>query len=153
MAIMKKICIMPYALCLAVALCVAGCTFKTQHRGYVFPADIEEKLPNMTTGAAIERELGSPSVKTINGNTVWIYYGVDENYRGPLPLTYDNKRVLLAWLDKNGRVTQTKFLKDADLPDIEPSTDATPIPAEIQLNMIEELINNVGRFTPAGLGQ
>jgi len=136
---------------LAVGL-LSACTFQTEHRGYIFPNDIESKLPAIATTADLERELGSPSVKTVNGDPVWIYYGVDESYRGPLPLSYDNKRVLLAWTD-GARVTKTKFLKDKDLPDVDLCSDATPIPAEIQLNMFEELIKNVGRFSPAGMGQ
>ena len=71
---------------------------------------------------------------------------------GRFPLTYDNKTVLLAWV-KGGRITKTQVLHDQDLPDVEIDPDETAIPAAIELNAIEELFNNVGRFSPAGLGQ
>ena len=77
---------------------------------------------------------------------------MDENYRGPLPHTYDNKTVLLATVRGNN-VTKINVLHDADLPTIEMDDDETEIPAAIELNAIQELFNNIGRFSPAGMGQ
>lgn len=134
--------------------CVAmvGCTFQTKHRGYVFPSDLEEKVATIKTTAQLEDLIGSPQVKTVHGETVWIYFGEDENYHGPFPLTYDNKTVLLAWVNGN-RVVKTRVLHDDELPDIDMDSDETEIPAAIELNAMEELFNNIGRFSPAGLGQ
>lgn len=134
-------------------VCVLGaCTFQVKHRGYVFPADLDNVVADIKTTAQLQDEIGSPQVKTIYGDEVWIYYGADENYRGPLPLTYDNKTVLLAWVDGT-KVSQIKILHDDDLPDVMISEDETDIPAAIELNAIQELFNNIGRFSPAGLGQ
>lgn len=142
---MKKV-----ILILSVAL--AACTFQTKHRGYVFPADVDAVAENIKTTSQLTKEIGSPQVKTIYGDEVWIYYGADENYRGPLPLKYDNKTVLLAWVDGNN-VKEIKVLHDDELPDVIISEDETEIPAAIELNALQELFNNVGRFSPAGLGQ
>ena len=134
------------------AVVLAGCTFQTKHRGYVFPPDLDTVVADIKTTKQLTDEIGSPQVKTIYGDTVWIYYGADENYRGPLPLKYDNQTVLLAWVDGT-RVTDIRVLHDDDLPDVIISEDETEIPAAIELNAIQELFNNVGRFSPAGLGQ
>lgn len=142
---MKKI-----ILIFATMLC--ACTFQTKHRGYVFPADLESEIASIKTTSQLQDEIGAPQVKTIYGDTVWIYYGADENYRGPLKKTYTNRTVLLAWVNGN-RVTQTRVLHDADLPHVMIDEGETEIPAAIELNAIQELFNNVGRFTPAGLGQ
>ena len=40
-----------------------------------------------------------------------------------------------------------------DLKDVKMASGETEIPAAIELNALEELFNNIGRFTPAGLGQ
>jgi len=133
-----------------IAFC--GCTFQTKHRGYVFPANLESEIADIKTTNQLLDKIGSPQVKTIYGDPVWIYYGADENYRGPLPMTYDNKTVLLVWVNGN-RVTQTRILRDDDLTDIQIADGETQIPAAIELNAIEELFNNIGRFSPAGLGQ
>lgn len=133
-------------------IALTGCTFQTKHRGYVFPGDMESEIAGIKTTSQLLDKIGSPQVKTIYGDTVWIYYGADENYRGPLPMTYDNKTVLLAWVNGN-RVTKTMILHDKDLPDVQIADDETQIPAAIELNAIEELFNNIGRFSPAGLGQ
>lgn len=131
---------------------LGACTFQTKHRGYVFPNDLESKIATVRTTAQLEDLVGSPQVKTVYGDEVWIYFGEEENYHGPFPLTYDNKTVLLAWV--NGKsVTQTKVLHDDDLPDVDIDDDETEIPAAIELNAMQELFNNIGRFSPAGLGQ
>ncbi|MDO5012315.1 MAG: hypothetical protein Q4E56_02255 [Pseudomonadota bacterium] len=142
---MKKI----IAICL---IALAGCTFQTKHRGYVFPSDLDTVASEIKTTAQLQDKIGAPQVKTIYGDDVWVYYGADENYRGPLPKTYDNKTVLLAWV-RGDRVVKTQVLRDADLPDVVIADGETEIPAAIELNALQELFNNIGRFTPAGLGQ
>ncbi len=137
---------------LILMISLTACTFQTKRRGYVFPSDIDTIASQIKTTTELEDKIGSPQVKTIHGRPVWIYYGADENYRGPLPLTYDNKTVVLAWVNGT-RVTEIQVLHDADLPDVLLADGETEIPAAIELNAIEELFNNVGRFTPAGLGQ
>jgi outer membrane protein assembly factor BamE (lipoprotein component of BamABCDE complex) len=144
---MKKI----FAICCLI-IAAAACTFQTKHRGYVFPENLEAEIASVKTTAGLEDKLGSPQVKTVYGDQVWVYYGADENYHGPFPVTYDNRTVLLAWVS-GGKITKTKILRDADLPDVEPAPGETQIPAAIELNALQELFNNVGRFTPAGLGQ
>lgn len=134
------------------ALIMAGCTFQTKHRGYVFPDDLEERVATIKTTAQLQDKIGDPLAKTVYGDTVWIYYGLDENYRGPLPHTYDNKTVLLAWVRGN-QVVKTQILHDDDLPEIAMDDDETQIPAAIELNALQELFNNIGRFSPAGMGQ
>lgn len=131
---------------------LSACTFQTKHRGYVFPADLESVVADIRTTNQLIDKIGVPQVKTIYGDTVWIYYGADENYRGPLAPTFTDETVLLAWVRDN-RVLRTAVLHDADLPDVVVAQGETEIPAAIELNAIEELFNNIGRFSPAGLGQ
>ena len=137
---------------LILAILLSACTFQTKHRGYVFPDNLSEKIANIKTTNALIDEIGSPQVKTVYGDTVWIYYGADENYRGPLAPTFTNETVLLVWVRGN-RVLKTQVLHDVDLPDVKIADGETQIPAAIELNAIEELFNNIGRFSPAGLGQ
>ena len=143
---MKKI------LMLFCAMLVVGCIFQTKHRGYVFPADLEAQVENIKTTQVLIDVIGTPQVKTVHGDEVWIYFGADENYRGPLAPTFTDETVLLAWV-KGKRVLKTQVLHDADLPDVNLADGETEIPAAIELSAIEELFNNIGRFSPAGLGQ
>ena len=133
-------------------LFLTACTFQTKHRGYVFPDDLEGQVANIKTTSALIEKIGAPQVKTMYGDEVWVYYGADENYRGPLKPTFTDETVLLAWVRGN-RVLKTQVLHDADLPDVKIAEGETEIPAAIELNAIEELFNNIGRFSPAGLGQ
>ena len=133
-------------------LAVSACTFQTKHRGYVFPDDLESKVANIKTVRQLQDEIGDPQTRTMYGDDIWVYYGADENMHGPFPITYDNQTVLLAWV-KNGKVTKTKILHDDDLTDVKLADGETDIPAAIELNALEELFNNIGRFSPSGLGQ
>lgn len=131
---------------------LAACTFQTKHRGYVFPSDLDTKIESVKTTRDLTEQIGMPQVKTMYGDEIWIYYGADENYRGPLPHTFDNRTVLLAWVSGD-RVTRTQILHDDDLPNVHIANGETEIPAAIELNALQELFNNIGRFSPAGLGQ
>lgn len=134
------------------ALVMASCALQTKHRGYVFPENLEERVANIKTTTQLQDEIGDPQTRTMYGDEVWIYYSADENLHGPFPTTYDNKKVLLVWV--NGKkVLKTKILDDKDLPDVKMADGETQIPAAIELNAFEELFNNIGRFSPAGLGQ
>ncbi|MBN2675031.1 MAG: hypothetical protein JXR28_00995 [Alphaproteobacteria bacterium] len=132
---------------------LSACTFQTKHRGYVFPENLESEISGLKTTTALEDKLGSPQVKTIYGEPVWIYYSVDENYHGPMPVTYNDKTVLLVWTNGSDKIIQTKILHDSDLEKLKIAKGETEIPAAIKLNALQELFNNIGRFTPAGLGQ
>lgn len=143
---MKKVC------ALLMMLMVVGCTFQTQHRGYVFPSDLQAEVATIKKTSELLDKVGAPQVKTVHGDEVWIYFGADENYRGPLAPTFTNEMVLLAWV-KGNKVLKTQVLHDADLPDVKIAEGETQIPAAIELNALEELFNNIGRFSPAGLGQ
>ena len=133
-------------------LVLSACAFQTKHRGYVFPEDLESKVAKIQTTAQLQDEIGDPQTRTIYGDEVWVYYGAEENMRGPFPNTFDEKTVLLAWV-KGGRVLKTKVLHDDDLKDVKIADGETEIPAAIELNALEEMFNNIGRFSPAGLGQ
>ncbi|MFQ6777839.1 MAG: hypothetical protein ACLRFI_00885 [Alphaproteobacteria bacterium] len=133
-------------------ICLTACTLQTKHRGYVFPQDIDSVAGQIKTTAQLQEKIGDPQTKTMYGDEVWIYYSADENFRGPLPHTYDNKTVLLAWV-RGKSVVKTKVLHDSDLENVRIADGETDIPAAIELNAIEELFNNVGRFSPAGVGQ
>jgi outer membrane protein assembly factor BamE (lipoprotein component of BamABCDE complex) len=131
---------------------LAACALQTKHRGYVFPDDLESRISTIKTTAQLQEEIGDPQARTMYGDEVWIYYSADENLHGPFPTTYDNKTVLLAWV-KGGNVTKTRVLHDQDLKDVKLADGETEIPAAIELNALEELFNNIGRFSPSGVGQ
>ena len=131
---------------------LAACTFQTKHRGYVFPSGLESQIADVKTTAQLTDKIGMPQARTIYGDEVWIYYSATENYRGPLRATFDDRVVLLAWVNGT-RVTKTQILHEDDLPHVKIADGETEIPAAIELNALEELFNNIGRFTPAGLGQ
>ena len=137
---------------LITSMFLCACTFQTKHRGYVFPSDVDTVAPSIKTTAELEDKIGAPQVKTMYGEDIWIYYGADENYRGPLPATFTNQTVLLAWVNGTS-VRQVRVLHDEDLPHVWVADGETEIPAAIELNALEELFNNIGRFSPAGLGQ
>ena len=97
---------------LFMALCVllSACTFQTKHRGYVFPKTIDEDISSIKTTAQLIDAVGAPQTKTLYGDEVWIYYGADENYRGPLKHTFTDKTVLLVGSENTSSARQ-RFAK------------------------------------------
>jgi len=134
------------------ALLVCACATQSRPRGFVFPEDLDKQIASIKTTAQLTEAFGNPVAQTAHGPEVWIYYGARENLHGPFPLSWDDKTVMLAHI--NGKtVSEIQILRDADLPrKVRLASGETDIPAAIELNMFQELINNVGRFTPAGLG-
>ncbi|MDR2685819.1 MAG: hypothetical protein LBB23_03560 [Rickettsiales bacterium] len=131
-------------------LLLFACTTQTKQRGYIFPDNTEKLLAESKTQKDIERNFGSPGATTIYGGMNWIYYGSDENYRGPFPLTYDNRRALIVRFDAKNNVVSSRLLADKDFPRSPKNSDnETPVPAAIELNMFQELIKNVGRYKPS----
>jgi len=133
-------------------ICLVATACQTKHRGYVFPTNIEQEITKVHTTAQLKKVVGDPQAKTMYGDEVWIYYGSDENMRGPFPVKYDNKTVVLAWV-KGNNVVKTKVLHDEDLEKVKMASGETEIPAAIELYAIEELFNNIGRFSPSGMAQ
>ena len=131
---------------------MTGCATQTVRRGFIFPDDLEEQLAKFKTKRELEREFGSPQARTMFGDNVWIYYGANEIHRGPFPIIYEDRIALLVWSNPAGRITGTRVLRDDELPRMSIDPNETPIPAAIELNALEELVNNIGRFSPAGLG-
>ena len=72
------------------------------------------------------------------GDTVEVKTGYARNYLLP---------------NNGNQIVKTQVLHDDDLKDIKMAKGETDIPAAIELNALEELFNNIGRFSPAGLGQ
>lgn len=133
-------------------ICLVTVACQTKHRGYVFSQNVETEISKVKTTDQLQQIVGNPQARTMYGDEVWIYYGSDENMNGPFPVTYDNKTVVLAWV-KGKDVVKTKVLHDKDLEHVQVASGETEIPAAIELYAIEELFNNIGRFSPAGMAQ
>jgi hypothetical protein len=132
-------------------LFLCGCATMTKPRGYIFPDNLDAQIESIKTVDQLTDAFGHPTARTVHGPMVWIYYGARENHHGPFPQSWDDRTVMLAHIDGK-KVSKIQIIRDVDLPRVKPAVGETEIPAAIELNVFQELINNVGRFTPAGLG-
>jgi outer membrane protein assembly factor BamE (lipoprotein component of BamABCDE complex) len=137
---------------IGLTVALSACATQTKHRGFIFPENASELLAKSKTQSDIEKNFGSPSTASIYGTKTWIYYSSDENYRGPLPIKYDNRQVMVVQFNDNKTIKNAEIYDDKTLPNATPKIidETTPVPAAIDLNMFQELIQNVGRFKPAG---
>lgn len=137
---------------ISLTILISACCIHSKERGYMFPENLETIITESKTKADLEKSLGTPSAQSSFGESVWIYYGYREKFHGPFPHTYDNKKALIVEFNKD-KIKSTKILNDEDFSEIAMDSDKTKIPGSIDLNFLEELVGNVGRFSPSGIGQ
>ncbi|MGD9639171.1 MAG: outer membrane protein assembly factor BamE [Alphaproteobacteria bacterium] len=127
-------------------LSAAACVPMMDNRGS-FPDDnkITNIVPGKTSSFEVERYLGSPSSRSIFGDTVWYYisskqkrfafYKLEELERKVLAITFDNDNVVskMDFYDKNDSV-------NVDIAGKETQTYGHSI------GFMEQLLGNLGRF-------
>ncbi len=139
-------------LIISLTILISACCIYSKDRGYMFPENLDTIINESKTKSDLKNTLGTPSAESSFGEDVWIYYGFREKFHGPFPHSYDNRKALIVEFNKD-KIQSTRILNDQDFTEISMDSDKTAIPGAIELNFLEELVGNVGRFTPSGVGQ
>ena len=140
--------------CIAAVLILAGCSVVASPRmlrgAQVDPDELKQLVPGTSTRKDVEALIGSPTTKGTFDDR-WIYISQTTHTRiGMLP-GVDKQNVLMLAFDRNG-VLQT--MDRRDLKDGKPVTmvaRTTPSPGS-EASFMQQLLGNVGRFNPGGLG-
>ena len=140
--------------CLAAALILAGCSIvaspRTLRGAQVDPDELKQLVPGTSTRKDVEALIGSPTTKGTFDDR-WIYISQTTHTRiGRLP-GVDKQNVVALSFDQNG-VLQT--IDQRELKDGKPVTmvaRTTPSPGS-EASFMQQLLGNIGRFNPGGLG-
>ena len=140
---------------LSVLVLLAGCSFfqaPAQVRGNRVDADaLKELVPGTSTRADATALLGSPTAKATFDDNQWIYIG--ERTRPVIGQTQAvlSQDVVVLTFNSQGVLQGAKRLDKADALPVDVVARTTPSPGS-EASVLQQLIGNVGRFNPGGIG-
>jgi outer membrane protein assembly factor BamE (lipoprotein component of BamABCDE complex) len=149
---MKKLTPLSFALVAAIGL-AAGCTKTVDLRGNLPPADQLALIKvGTTTRDEVQTYLGTPSNVTPFGDETWHYISSTTEQEAFFKPELVERKVITVVFDRAGivRAMETKGLADGK--DVTPVDRETPTAGK-DLNLLQQLIGNVGRFSKSPEGK
>jgi outer membrane protein assembly factor BamE (lipoprotein component of BamABCDE complex) len=115
------------------------------------PDAVSQLVPGTSTRADATSLLGSPTARATFDDNTWIYISqITKSRIGRTP-GVTSQHVLVLQFDPSGTLRSMHKLDKADGKEIAMAPGATPSPGS-EAGFMQQLIGNVGKFTPAGLG-
>lgn len=132
------------------SLFISSCAYKERKRGHIIHPTQKEDVKRALVKEDVMDKIGSPSIKTMYGDEIWIYtYSELKQWAFLLPKEKDFEMLVIKF---NGdRVKSMKFYDKSIKNKIDIAKDTTPVPGEVELGFFQELFGNIGRYTPAAL--
>jgi outer membrane protein assembly factor BamE (lipoprotein component of BamABCDE complex) len=133
----------------AMAASLSGCFFATiDSQGYVPDADALERVqPGTQSREDVAQLLGTPSSVVPFSDDTWIYVSRKVSTIAFLDPTVLEQNVVVVQFDQGGMVQDVRRYTLEDGKAIDPVTRKTPSPGK-ELSFLDQLIGNIGRFTP-----
>ncbi len=140
---------------MALALGLGGCGFfeaQPVTRGDTVTADqLREMVPGTSTRADATSLLGSPTAHATFDDNTWIYIGQRTRSRvGRVP-GVDVQDVVALTFDQGGTLRDVKHLNKRDGIPVDMVARTTPSPGS-EASFLQQLLGNIGRYSPGGLG-
>ena len=140
-----------YLSILLIATIAACTTIEERHGALLKPSTIQKIEPNYTKSQVVSL-LGSPSTKATYGEEIWYYISNNQERNFVSDDDLKDQEVLAIYFNENDKVYNVETYGLVDAKNIAFAERKTPT-AGHELTAIEQLLGNVGRFTPSGLGQ
>lgn len=134
----------------AAALVLTACAPDRDNNGNIPLAEVVEKIEaGKQNREDVVRALGSPSVRgTFQKDQVWYYIGKRTETQAFLEPKVLEHRVIEIHFDNGGVVKEVKHHDATQAAEIDFVKRTTPTKGN-ELTIIEQLIGNLGRFTPS----
>lgn len=124
---------------------------QTARRGALMDTDaLKQLVPGTSTRADVTSVLGSPTAHATFDDNTWIYYSAITASRIGRTPGIDSQNVLELKFDQGGVLRAITKLDQSDAREVAMAPGATPSPGS-EASFMQQLLGNVGRFTPAGL--
>ncbi|MEJ0049153.1 MAG: outer membrane protein assembly factor BamE [Rhodospirillales bacterium] len=111
---------------------------------------LKQLVPGTSTRADATSLLGSPTSRATFDDNTWIYITQITSTRIGRTPGVTMQRVLVLNFEPNGTLKSLRQLDRDDGKQIAMAPGATPSPGS-EASFMQQLLGNVGRFTPAGL--
>lgn len=138
------------ALCAAVA--VAGCAPSYKNHGYIPPQDqLDEIKIGTDTRETVAGKVGVPTSSGVLDNSGYYYVRMRTRTIGPLPTReIDRQVVAISFSDRGVVQNVERFgLEQGRVVQLQRRVTSSPVSDK---SFIRQLLGNLGRFNPAGLG-
>jgi outer membrane protein assembly factor BamE (lipoprotein component of BamABCDE complex) len=136
-------------------LVMSGCAvfspLPTERGQMVEKEDYDKLVPGTTTRADVTSLLGSPSSRATFDDNTWFYIG---EVTAPVPLArpaIGRQQVLVLNFDQGGVLRGLRRLDKSNAHDVAMVSRVTPSPGS-EASFMQQLIGNVGRYNPLGMG-
>ena len=143
------------ALSVAAVAGLGGCAIfaplPTERGQFVEKQDYDQLKPGSMSRADVTALLGSPTAKATFDDNTWFYIG---EITAPVPLARDKvekQQVLVLAFDQGGTLQTVHRLDKSNAHDVAMTQRVTPSPGS-DASFMQQLIGNVGRYNPMGLG-
>lgn len=133
---------------LLLGLAAVGCSPIVETQGYLPDASVLERIqPGAQTRSDVAELLGTPSTVAAFDDDRWIYVQRKTERVAFFQPTVLEQNVVVVEFDEAGVVRDVRRYTLEDGVPIDPVTRQTPAPGK-ELTLLQQLIGNVGRFTP-----
>lgn len=120
-------------------------------RGELIDAEsLKDLTPGVSTRADAQSVLGTPTARATFDDNTWIYITQITSTRIARTPGVTMQQVLVLKFDPLGTLVSLRQLSKEDGKQIAMAPGATPSPGS-EASFMQQLLGNVGRFTPAGL--
>jgi outer membrane protein assembly factor BamE (lipoprotein component of BamABCDE complex) len=120
-------------------------------RGALIDAEsLKDLTPGISTRADATSVLGTPTARATFDDNTWIYITQITSTRIGRTPGVTMQQVLVLKFDPRGTLTSIRKLDKEDAKQVAMAPGATPSPGS-EASFMQQLLGNVGRFTPAGL--
>ena len=120
-------------------------------RGALIDAEsLKDLTPGVSTRADATSVLGTPTARATFDDNTWIYITQITSTRIGRTPGVTMQQVLVLKFDPRGTLTSIRRLDKEDAKQVAMAPGATPSPGS-EASFMQQLLGNVGRFTPAGL--
>ena len=137
-------------LALTVSTMLLGCGKSRSIRGYYFdPMLANDILPGVDNQQSVHNTLGSPTTLGAYDDKTWYYISTTLRYKAILRPERQNRRIMAVRFDEKGVVSDVENMDLSLAWNIDPSKDKTKTRGK-ELNLLQQLFMNVGRFAGAG---
>lgn len=127
-----------------------ACTPVVKTHGNIVTADLETEIkPNETTRSDILAMFGSPTTKSVLSDLVWYYIGEQTEQTAFFRPDVVERNVLKVTFNMDETVEKVEVLNKDDGQSIYIIDRTTPTSGR-KLNALQQILGNVGRFTPDG---
>ncbi len=120
-------------------------------RGVIVEPDaLKELIPGTSSRADAIAVLGSPTAKATFDDNKWIYIGQITSTRIGRTPGIEQQQVVVLTFDQGGTLRDVHKLTKDDGKQLAMNPGMTPSPGS-EANFMQQLLGNVGKFSPAGL--